>query len=449
MKAGRLMVTSFLAAIMAGMAVLLIIQNLVPDANSLNATDAFFTATSAVCVTGLIVHDTGSYFHPLSQLVILVLIQMGGLGMLTFTNFFFILRRRKVGLQGRVELETAHGMFGHVTPVNLLFRIFVYTFTFEFLGAVILSVRFSRDFSTPEAIWQGVFHSVSAFCNAGFSLFATSLMDYRDDIIVNSTMIILIILGGLGFIVFSDLDHFLRQSIKGHLPKLFLHTRAVLVTSGVLLLLGMIVFSVLEYHGHALNGDRWAAFHAGLFLSVTARTAGFNTVDTAMLSNPTLLLLMLFMIVGGSPGSTAGGIKTTTLAVLYAQVLSKFKGRPKTELLGRSIPNTAVSKAIATALVYVVIVICSVIALQFTEGKCMPHIIERSMLLDHMFETISAIATVGLSTGITSSLSIPGKLIISITMFIGRLGPVLIALSLIGQRKPQKFSLPEENINIG
>jgi trk system potassium uptake protein TrkH len=446
--ASRVLVLSFAAAIVA-VAAALLGYAAADEQTRLSFIDAAFTATSAICVTGLIVKDTGSDFGFWGQAIILCALQMGGLGILTFSNLIILAQRGRLGLEQRVAMGETHGALPYVSPARLLRYIVLYTFALESLGAVALSLRFARDFPLGKAIWLGTFHAVSAFCNAGFSLFTTSLEAYRDDPVVNATVITLIILGGIGFIVVADLATWMTARRKSGKRRLSFHTRVTIGTTLVLLPAGAILVFALEMTGEAMAGSWLQHGMESVFMSVTARTAGFNTVPVGQLTNGALLVIILLMVVGGSPGSTAGGMKTTTLAALYALVSSRVRNRPKTELLDRSLPGEVTAKALFTACGFLLLIIGGVLALQVTELYGVPHGDRHSDFLAYLFEVVSALGTVGLSTGVTASLSSAGKCVIIACMFVGRLGPLVVANSLLGAQKRADYTYPEESLIVG
>lgn len=442
------MVLAFAALIVIG-AIALELPWSTPDSQPVSLIDALFTSTSAVCVTGLVVRDTGSGFSHLGQAIILILIQLGGLGILAFGNFLIFSQQRAVGIGSRMLLEESYGVLPGISPRALVGKIIFYTLGFELVGAAILSLRFMADFSAGQAIWQGLFHAVSAYCNAGFGLFKDSMMSYQDDFWVNAVVISLIILGGLGFIVFADLSNWRRNWALGKRVPLRLHTRVVLLTTAVLLVGGWLAFMLLEWNAPAMDGPWWTTIHKSLFLSATARTAGFNSVDTAQLTNPSLLILLLLMMVGGSPGSTAGGFKTTTAATLFAMLSSRMRNRPRVELLGRSLSGEQVAKAVTTAVGFFLLVLTGMVLVELFQVRLVAHSAASGKGLDYLFEVVSALCTVGLSTGVTPTLSTGGKLVTIALMYLGRLGPLLVAASLVGWQRRLSYHLPQEDLNIG
>ena len=446
----RLMVASFAGVILLGGSLLWLPLSCRRTAAPTTFLDGLFTSTSAVCVTGLVVRDTGGDFNPFGQAVILLLIQAGGLGILTFFNLVVLARRGRVSFHERLILEQSHGILPTITPSQLLSRIFIYTLIIEAAGTTILTWRFSRDVPFDTALWQGLFHSVSAFCNAGFSLFSGNLMNYREDVTVNVTIMALIVLGGLGTVVFADLEMWFRR--LGRVPRfhLLLHTKVVLWMTALLIVCGAGAILLLEVGGPALPPSAKGKLLAGFFLSITSRTAGFNTVDMAQLTNAALLVVVFLMAIGGSPGSTAGGVKTTTFATLLAYLYSRARNRPRVEMFRRSIPADIVIKAMLTIFGFLVVVAGAVVMLQITELKGQPHAVHQGdYVMAHLFEVVSGLCTVGLSTGITPGLSGAGKLVIIGCMFLGRLGPLVVAGSLVGSRQRIEYSYPEGKLLVG
>ena len=411
--------------------------------------DSLFMSTSAVCVTGLTVLDSGRQYSPFGQAALLGLIQVGGLGILTFSNLLILARFGRIGLRERQILGETHGGLPHISAASLLLKVMSYTFVIESLGAALLTARFARDYPFAKALWLGVFHSVAAFCNAGFSLFTDNLMRYYGDWIVNLTIMSLIVLGGLGFIVFADLGFWTRERSRIPRPRLSLHSKTVIATTAILIVTGAAAVFLLEWRGSALKGSLVDRVTESFFISITARTAGFNTTDTAQLTNATLLAVILLMFIGASPGSTGGGIKTTTCAILFAMLISRGRNRPKVELMKRSIPMETVAKALATFFGFAAVMLAGVVLLQITELTGQPAAQHRGKFIEHLFEVVSGMGTVGLSTGVSPTLTSAGKLVIIGCMFLGRLGPVLVATSLIGERRRLEYSYPEERLIVG
>lgn len=405
--------------------------------------DALFTATSATCVTGLVVRDTGCYFTGFGQGVILTLIQIGGLGLITFTAFFALVMRRALGVReslavGSVMTYEALGRVGRALRYML-----ATTFLLEFTGGVLLFLATRQDFATTgEAASRSLFHSVSAFCNAGFSLFSTSFERYAGNVPVNLIMSTLIILGGLGFPVIMNV---LRRRIapgagRQRAARWSTHTRIVIRMTVFLLVIGGIAFLLLEWRGTLAGLPFGQKLMRAYFESVTARTAGFNTVTTASLALPTLFLLSALMFIGGSPGSTAGGVKTVTFGLVLATIRSMFAGKKGVELFKRTIPDAIVREALVVVAVALLVVSAGTFILLITEDRALSAV---------LFEVVSAFGTVGLSTGVTPSLSTVGKIVLMVVMLTGRIGPLTLALAVGGRREMPLYDYPEERVIIG
>ncbi len=439
----RLFLLSFAGIILVG--ALLLHQPFAVHGVPLSITDALFTATSATCVTGLIVVDTATKFTVAGQLILLVLIQMGGLGIMTFSVAFVTLFAGRLSLGGRDMLEATFSQMPMRGMRKLLRTIFAATLLTELAGAVLLTLRFAMDMPWTRAVWFALFHSVSAFCNAGFSLFSDSLMSYQGDVLVIMVISTLIIAGGLGFIVVFELQHSPRPL---RFKKLSLHSRIVLSASLLLIAFGFITMMLFEWNS-SLNHLPWPKkILEAFFQSVTTRTAGFNSVDLGMLSNGTLFFMLILMFIGASPSSTGGGIKTTTFATILAFARARFKNREHTQLLNRTVPETAVSRAVTIAIFSSLVVILFTTLLLFTELSGHSHQESRGLFLEILFETTSAFGTVGLSMGITSHLSEAGRMLITLLMFIGRLGPLTLALA-ISKKHSAKYQLAKEDLLIG
>lgn len=329
---------------------------------------------------------------------------------------------------------------------HLLWAIFLLTLAFEGIGATILTFRFATDYPLLQAAFLGIFHAISAFCNAGFSLFSTNMVNYRADVVVNLTVVMLIVFGGIGFWVLFDFKNILKHKRKIHSTTL--HTRLVVYTSAVLIAIGFVIFMVIEWDGAFRSMPLPTKMMAALFHSVSARTAGFNTVDIATFSNSSLFLLLILMLIGASPGSCGGGIKTSTFAILLAMTFARTKNQKQVRLFNRGVSERTVSKAIAiTAAALLIISLCCFILL-ITENYGHDNVPPRTLFIDVLFESISAFGTVGLSMGLTPLLSIPGKILIIILMFIGRIGPVTLTLALTGIHQIN-IRYAEENVWVG
>jgi len=400
--------------------------------------DALFTSTSAVCVTGLIVVDTGDYWSSFGQAVILVLIQIGGFGFMTSTTLFLLVLVRRIGLRERLLIGESMGLTRLGGLVNLVKKIALFTIVAEVMGALLFFIRFAGEYPAGTAVWRSVFHSVSAFNNAGFDVFGNfvSMADYKGDFLVMLVTAVLIILGGLSYLVFSDL-------IKiRNLARISLDTKLVLYTSGTLLIVGTVVVLLAE------SGDSDAlgvlAFPEkvlnAFFQSVTARTAGFSTMDMANVTDYTLFFTMILMFIGGAAGSTAGGIKVNTFGMLLATIWSTIRGKEHPGAYGREFAPQQINRTLTVVMLSFGFLAVIVFVLTITE---------EFEFLSILFETVSAFATVGLTTGITSELSTAGQLLITGTMFIGRLGFLALALSLLQRQQPTTCRYPQESIRIG
>lgn len=441
LKPAQALIGGFFGAIVVG-SILLTLPMATVTGERLPVIDAVFTATSAVCVTGLIVRDTATYFSTFGQLVILALIQVGGLGIMTFSAAFLVLLKKPMGLGQRAALRDALDYETLAGVRRLILFIVFMTVVIEFAGAVALFLSWRGHFSSvSSAIYHSLFHAVSAFCNAGFSTFSDSLMGFQSDAGVNATICALIVLGGLGFVVVMELAEPMRSRLRGTArAKTPLQARVVLRTSFWLVLGGTVVVYLTERTGLLAGLTAKGGFLGALFQSVTARTAGFNTLDIGLLSPATLFVTIVLMFIGASPGSTGGGIKTTTVATLWAVVRTSLRNRPHVEMYRHTIPPDTVQKAVTLLCVSLSVVVLFTLALLGLEGK---------PFLDTLFEVVSAYGTVGLSAGITPQLSGGGRILITLLMFIGRLGPLTVAYAMIPARARITYKYAEERIMIG
>lgn len=437
-----ILLVSFAGLIAAGTALLLLPPAAAPG-RDVAFIDALFTSTSAVCVTGLVTLDTATAWSPFGQLVILLLIQIGGLGIVTFSTFVVLLLGGRISLSQHEIVTAPLRPLGRVDAFRVVRRILLITLVIEALGAALLWAFLSSRFKPGDAVWHAVFHSVSAFCNAGFSTFSDSLMSFRADWAVNLTIMGLVIAGGLGFVVFLDLENRLRYG-----QRLGLHTRIVLVTTFALLIAGAAGFYLFEAENTLRDADGDERVLASLFASATARTAGFNTIDYGMVTMPALMLTVLLMLIGGSPGSCAGGLKTTTFAVLLGAARSAVRGRNAVELFRRTIPEVAVRQALALALLGLALVALGPLLLGLTESWGGPYGPGARRYVDLGFESASALGTVGLSTGITPTLSSGGRLVVVFLMYAGRLGLLTIVFA-VAQRRVGAYRFAQENVIIG
>ncbi len=399
--------------------------------------DALFTSTSASCVTGLVVVDTPNAFTFFGQLVILILIQVGGLGIMTLTTFFALISGRRITLRDRIVAANSLNVNRYGGILRLIVAVIRYTFLIESTGAMVLFFRFYQYFPNRPlyALWQSVFHSVSAFCNAGFSLFSNNLENFVGDPLINTTIMVLIILGGLGFAVISEIE---INKLRWH--KMTLNTKIVLFTTFFLILSGFLVLFVVNYayfrDKMRLGNIAWIS----IFQAVTPRTAGFDTYSIANLPTPAQLMIIFLMFVGGSPGSTAGGIKTTTFATLFLRTMGFFRGKDEVALFGKNVSRVSFRKSVAVFSLSMLILFVGL----FTLGITDPNLPFKSLL----FEAFSAFGTVGLDLGITSKLSLGGKMTIILMMYIGRMGVVTVFATFL-KRKMAPYSYPTEDIVIG
>ncbi len=409
--------------------------------------DALFTATSAGCVTGLVVLDTGKDFSQFGQGIILILIQVGGLGIMTLSTLFLLMAGRRPSLAGRLVIKDALTDGKERSLPSLLRDVVLFTVIMEGLGAAFMFIRFLPGRNVLQAAYVAIFHSVSAFCNAGFSIFQDSFIGYQGDWTLNLTMCFLIISGGIGFLVLSELKRkkpFKRRSWA----RLSLHSKIVLSTTALLLVGGTLLILLMEW-GDTLKGlSLPGRFLAAFFQSVTARTAGFNTLPIGAMANETLFLVLLLMFIGASPGSCGGGIKTTSFASLLALGVSRLAGRGKPQLFRRTIPGDSTGKAISIVMVSALVVVAATMALLISELGEVSHIHTRGKFFELFFEVVSAFGTVGLSTGVTGGLTLAGKIILTIVMFVGRLGPLVIAMAVSRPSAP-RYTYAEENIMVG
>lgn len=440
--AARVLTGFFLLVIFLG-SVLLSLPVSSRNGESCGAMTAVFTATSATCVTGLSLVDSYSQWSAFGQVVLLGLIQIGGLGYMAFVSVFYFLLRRRIGLRERLVLQQAMALDELEGVVRLVRLMLAGTFLVEGVGALILTLRFLTEYPLKKALWLGVFHAVSAFCNAGFDILGfitpgASLGAYRGDMVVNLTLSALIAIGGLGFFVWNDLL-MLRQ--KNH--RLSVHTRLVLWTTGILLVGGTLAILALEWNNPATLGGLTVGkkILAAFFQSGTTRTAGFAAVDQGSLTGSGKLVSMLLMLVGGSSGSTAGGIKTVSVALLFLMSYSVLRNRKETVLFGRRIPQQQMASAASIALLVSGLGLMGGMILSATNGLA---------LSDCLYESISAICTVGLSTGITAGLNLGSKILLIVYMFFGRVGIMTISFAFMTKIPPDNaVRRPEARVLIG
>ncbi len=435
----RLIAYAFAVVILAG-AGFLMLPLAVPAGDGAPFLTALFTSTSAVCVTGLTVVDTGTYWSPFGQVVIMLLIQVGGLGIMTLASIGLVLLGRRLGLRRRVLGAADKGQTGVAMVKRLAFLVAALTVTFETAGALALSVRFATAYDYPvgKAAWYGLFHAISAFNNAGFGLLASNLAPFVEDWPVNVAVMVLVIAGGLGFPVWLELyEHRFRD-----LRHLSIHTKLMLVGTAALLVLGTVSVLALEWGNPATLGQYDTAHKLlpSLFQSVTPRTAGFNTLDYAQMNEETWLTQMMLMFVGAGPASTAGGIKLTTMLVLFLFIIAEARGVPDTVAFGRRIPVEAIRQGFSIAFIAMNAVVLGTLVM-LIDGD------DRFMRV--LFEAISAFGTVGLSTGITFGLPDVSKYVLVALMYLGRVGPYTLAAAFALRQRPVKFRYAAEAPIIG
>ena len=427
-------VFGFLGAILIG-ALLLFLPVSTAKGESTSFFDALFTSTSAVCVTGLVVHDTATHWSLFGQVIILILIQIGGLGVVTMAGFLAIISGRKIGLFARNTMQEALSAHKVGGVLRLTKFILISSFSIEALGALFLSPVFVTDFGFWRGIWYSVFHSISAFCNAGFDLMGirgafSSLTSYSSNVLVNITIVVLIVVGGIGFLTWDDI-----RTNGIHLRKYRVQSKIIFSVTFALIILPFLFLFFYEFSDLPMK----ERVLLSLFQSVTPRTAGFNTADYSAMSESGEAMTVLLMLVGGSPGSTAGGMKTTTLAILILSAFAVFRRNGDAECFGRRVMDEAVKAAGAIFFLYLFLSL---------GGALVISTIEDLPFLTCLFETASAVATVGLSFGITPTLSSVSKSILMILMFMGRVGGLTLIYATVS-RKGTMAKLPQERITVG
>jgi len=400
--------------------------------------DALFTATSATCVTGLVVKDTGTFFTTFGQVVIIMLIQVGGLGFMTMATLFSLILKRRISLRDRLLLQEAMNQNTMEGIVRLIRKVLLFSLIIEGAAAILLTIRWSVDMPFGKALYFGIFHAISMFNNAGFDLFGNfrSLTGYVYDPLVNFVVMFLIVSGGIGFIVLSDLVDFKRTR------RISLHSKVVLSMTAFLIVFGAIVIFVFEYSNpRTLGSLNWGGKILGsLFQSVTPRTAGANTIDLGSMRQASQFFMIILMFIGASPGSTGGGIKTTTFTIIIGAVVSMLRGRDDIVLFRYRLAQERIFKALTITLLALLLVLSVAMVLSTTED---------SPFLMILYETTSAFGTVGLTMGLTTKLSLIGKILISLTMFAGRLGPITMAYALGPKKGKELYRHPEGKIIIG
>ena len=429
----------FLTVIAAG-TILLMLPAASQNGEATGLVTALFTSVSASCVTGLVLVDTATYWSGFGQAVILLLIQLGGLGFMTIATLFSRLLRRRMSLRERGVMAESINTVRVGRILEITYTIGLGTLIFELSGAVLLAMRFIPEFGFGQGLWYSVFHSVSAFCNAGFDLMGvkepfSSLVSYSDDALVSITIMLLIILGGIGFLVWDDIR---QKGLKWR--RYDLQTKLVIVTTLALVFGGALLFFVIERNRMNADMPLGEQVLVSFFSAVTPRTAGFNSVDTASLSDASKLLTVILMFIGGSPGSTAGGIKTTTVAVAFVFLFSGIRGRRGAYVFGRRIPDDAMKRSGMIVSTNLMLALFGALVLCGTQS--LP-------LSDVLIEVFSAIGTVGMSTGITRELSTLSALVVALLMYLGRVGSVSFAMALLERRMDPPVTYPEEQVTVG
>ena len=436
----QLLVISFLTVILIGTFLLTRGFSAAPGVK-IGYIDALFTATSAVCVTGLTSLDTPTSFSFIGQIIILLLIQFGGLGIMTIVTFGMSAVSGRVSLRFRLFAREDRPSNTSIDLVELIKYVFIITMTIEAVGALILFAvfKYQKGYAAVKALYFAVFHSISAFCNAGFALFSDSLMSFDGNLAVHLVIGSLIIIGGIGFNTIVDIIYFFRTRSRYQLS---LNTKIALFTSLILIFTGFVTILFLEYSNPATIGTfpLHQKIYASLFQSITLRTAGFNTIDNGLLLPPTLLLCMIFMFIGASPGGTGGGIKTTTTAILFKSIMRSIHDDTQIVIFKKAVPKESISKSVAVFTISMILILFGAFALLFCE---------KFGFVEILFETVSAFGTVGLSMGITAKLSAFGKLVITAIMFLGRVGSLTVVFALAKSKPKLDVRYPEETVLIG
>ena len=444
---GTLVLASFLLAISIGTLLLKLPYS--SKAGHIPLVDALFTATSAVCVTGLVVVDTSGHFTVFGQSVILALIQIGGLGVMTISVVLFRWIGRSVSFRHRKVMQDSFAHTPRGDIFDLIKSIVLFTAGAEIIGAVFLTIHWSRELPFGHAVYTAVFHSISAFCNAGFALFSDSMVRYSDNVLLNTTICLLIVVGGIGFPVLYDVQSWFLQR-KGRRVRLSIQTKTVLITTLALIISGALMFAFLERQA---LGDVQTLSHrilAPIFQSITCRTAGYNTVDIASLKDATLAMMIFLMFFGASPGSCGGGVKTTTLALIMAFTISRVRRKRRVNMFKKSIPPETVTRSVSLILVSMGIISVVLFLILMGDSASGHQLVgQQRTFLAYLFETVSAFGTVGLSMGVTPELNTWGKGLIVLMMIIGRVGVLTFAYIIVGAGTTNGVEYSEENLMVG
>jgi len=404
-------------------------------------TDALFTSTSAVCVTGLIVQDTGTYFSPVGQVIIMLLFQIGGLGIMTFSTLVLLVAGKSIAIRESITLKEDFHHASSLRVHSLIKNVFIYTLCLELLGTIFFYSNFNQKLSAGKAWFHSVFHSVSAFCNAGFCLYKDSFESFKGDIWINLNLIVLIILGGLGFMVLRETASSFSHILKKRKFRFSLHTKLVYRMTFFLLLFSSLLFFVLEYNHSLRNFSSIEKILSSIFQVVTPRTAGFNTMDLNALGFGMVFFLIVLMFIGASPGSTGGGVKTTTVGAVAAFLKSRILARESVSLSKRTVPYKLITKAFTVITLGISVICVSVFILLISQPEV--------TMKEVFFEVFSAFGTVGLSLGLTPRLNDIGKIVVIMTMYIGRIGPLTFLYAFSRERAKGRYDYVEESIMIG
>ncbi len=411
--------------------------------------DALFTATSALCVTGLSVRSTPNDFSFLGQVVILSLIQIGGLGIMTITTFILAQLGGRAGLRQQAIISETLGASSSANLKLIIVRVFLLTIGIELLGALVMLPRFAAEYPLGKALWHSLFHSISAFCNAGFALYDDSVVRYSGDWLVNLTLMALIIAGGIGFPVLTDLARWLRNHRTQTILDLKLHTKLTVIGSFLLVFGGAFVLGGLEADGVLVDKSWSQRMLIPIFQSVSCRTAGYNSVDIAELSSASLFFMIVLMVIGAGACSTGGGMKVATVGMLLLHAVSRLQGRKQVEIFRRTIPESSIDRAMAAVMLFLTVAAIALTLLLMIEQGDERFKDNGSSFLAAAFEVASALGTVGLTTGLTTQLSAAGKLIIIALMFLGRLGPITVFAALTIERRPRAVQYSVEEPLVG
>lgn len=446
----QLFVASFAFLILLGTAALSYLPGLYTG-DRLSGLDALFTATSAVCVTGLIVVNTATYFTAAGQAVILLLIQLGGIGMITFASLIIMMIGGRMALHHEMLSRSVSEVAPHVDYRHLTLNVVRLTLVIEAAGALLLYACWVRHFGWLGALWPAVFHSISAFCNAGFSTFPDSLMGFSRSPAVLGTVMVLIVIGGIGFLTIEELELWYKARRAKRAFRFSIHTRLVLATTALLTLGGWFGLTLFEWQVSLHGLPVFDRLVNGLFMSITPRTAGFNTIDYGAATDSGNFLTILLMTIGGSPGSTAGGLKTTTFALLGLMAWCRMRGYEFTTIGGRTVPEETMQRAVGLFVMVFGLVTIAIFLFTATELPWLSHRTRHGGFLPLMFEATSAFNTVGLSMGATYDLTNAGKIVTTLLMFVGRVGPLTFAAALAARHRlsARRFRFAHENVAIG